>query len=552
VVNVDDDKAKVLLENILERVERDSNSGKLRLTGVLSDGEYQALVRAHELLGGAAGKAATTPVLETVIPVSLSIESLSFAAPQDPEVLLCLDFGTAMSKASATRSDDFGLLELAIGRRAGQTEPVFALASSLYITAGGRVLFGENAIRESTQGQSGGRKRLDSLKDILCKDVVSNLDEAILEGDLNPTKVPLTKGDVVTLFLAYLTDMAVTELAEVHGSSRYVKRRFTRPVLPPDRAPWAEEQLRRLLARAQVVADTLHGQWASGVPVDHAKQILNQVRTLDATPEYLVGDCLQEPIAAIASRVRNYECAKDVRRLIVIVDVGAGTIDYAMFVQVDKKGQQPRFWELQNSVKVLRQAGNQVDNYLRQFIMRQAGLSDTDPDFAKIDAVLSLRIRAYKEELFRSETVSYVLENDATGVVRLSEFLEQEAVIGLEKQIHAKFQEVLDGINQSWFDAMGGLGIPIVFTGGGSNLPFVRSLAKSVLVRGRPYPVRGATPTPQWVGEKFPELVSEYPQLAVAIGGASREIPGIAPNTWDAFRGDLGPDFVMLPATKGN
>jgi molecular chaperone HscA len=236
----------------------------------------------------------------------------------------------------------------------------------------------------------------------------------------------------------------------------------------------------------------------------------------------------------------------------VIVDVGAGTIDYAMFVQVDKKGQQPRFWELQNSVKVLRQAGNQVDNYLRQFIMRQAGLSDTDPDFAKIDAVLSLRIRAYKEELFRSETVSYVLENDATGVVRLSEFLEQEAVIGLEKQIHAKFQEVLDGINQSWFDAMGGLGIPIVFTGGGSNLPFVRSLAKSVLVRGRPYPVRGATPTPQWVGEKFPELVSEYPQLAVAIGGASREIPGIAPNTWDAFRGDLGPDFVMLPATKGN
>ena len=45
-------QAVILVENILERIERDENTGRWRLDGVISEKERQALVSAFESLGG--------------------------------------------------------------------------------------------------------------------------------------------------------------------------------------------------------------------------------------------------------------------------------------------------------------------------------------------------------------------------------------------------------------------------------------------------------------------------------------------------------------------
>ena len=557
------EKAAIFLENLIERIEKEKNSNKWKIDGVISDKERKALVYAFQLVtGGKPPEPASTAVViaeSEIIPsavktVALNLNSLSIDSPENPGVLLCLDFGTAMSKAFATEDSDEILLDLEIGRRAGQENPIYSLQSSVFITDDGRILFGHRAISESTHTVTGPRKRFDSIKDILCKDVIHNLDNSPLDKEFNPTDVALSKGDMVTLFLAYFTDMAVSELAgERFKKSRYVRRRFTRPVLPPDRAPWAEEQLRTLLARAQILADTLNGKWQDGIGVQEAKYILDEIRNLEEIPTFLVDDGVVEPVAAVGSRVRNYICSSDKKRLLMVVDVGAGTIDFALFAEVEKKGEPPHIWEVPGSVQYLRQAGDTVDKLLRRYILQKADISTTDSDYHLINAELSLNIRNLKEELFREGVVGYSLTNDATGEVHLDGFLEQRGVKELENAIHEKFRQVLNNVHPSWIDGLGHGLVPVVFTGGGAQLPMVRSLdGKQEIIHNKSLEIKSAVPIPRWVNEEYEELINEYLHLAVAIGGASRNLPTLAPQTFEEFGGLEAHGWTIKPAYKGS
>jgi molecular chaperone HscA len=558
---MDNSTALAFLANLVEHIERDAITGKLKLDGVISEREYEALGFALELLGGSFDpeprldpRRAPPAVLEpepAEKDIPLNLDSIALEGPEDAEVLLCLDFGTAMSKAFATESTDDQLLDLPIGKQAGQTEPLYSLVSSIFITNSGRILFGHRAIGESTHTDSGTRRRFDSIKDILCKDVVCDLDEAPLEAPYNPTEVRLTKGDMVTLFLAYFTDMAASEL-EDQGYSRYVRRRFTRPVLPQDRAPWAEDQLRTLLARAQVLADTLHGQWNDGIDAAKVKHILRQIKNLEEVPTFLVDEGVVEPVAAVGSRFREFVCEKAFRRLLMVVDVGAGTIDYALFAELHKKGHPIQVWQLPGSVQVLRQAGDAVDKLLRRYILKKSDVSTTDNDFHMIDADLSLRIRQLKEQLFREKRTEFYLTNDRSGVITLNEFLIQPGVKELEKAIHEKFAECLKGVHESWISGLGGHGLAIVFTGGGASLPMVRSLGRGdTFAYGKRIQLMPSTLTPRWVEEDDPDLAEEFPQLAVAIGGSSRSLPVLAPKTFQEFGGLEAEGWTIPPASKG-
>lgn len=535
--------ALIFLESLIERIERDSDSGKLKLDGVISEKEYEAIGVAIDALGGTfeapQQEENVAPVLSVQDPkpvidaIPLNLDSLSLDGPEHPDLLLCLDFGTAMSKAFATDGSDEALVELEIGQQAGQKDPIFALVSSIFITDSGRILFGQQAISESIN--AGDRKRFDSIKDILCKDVVRNLDESPLEAAYNPTHEPLTKGDMVTLFLGYFTDMATTLLHD-KGHSRYVRRRFTLPVLPPERSTWAEDQLRTLLARAQVLADTLHGKWQDGIDVGTAKQILDVIKNLEEIPKFLIDDGVVEPVAAVGSRFRNLVCKEDLRRLLMVVDVGAGTIDYALFAEIRQKDKSLQLSKIPGSIKVLRQAGDMVDKLLRRYILKTADVRSTDSDFHMIDASLSLRIRQDKEELFQKERVEFVLSNDKTGEIILSEFLGEPGVREFEKAIHEKFSQCINDVHESYISGLGSGGLAVVFTGGGAGLPMIKSIA-NVSIPEKIVRMQSSELIPPWVKDEYPELESEFPQLAVAIGGASRSLPALAPQTFEKFGG---------------
>lgn len=101
--------AALLLGNLLDRVEQDAVTGKWRL-GTLTSKEKAAIELAVKVLG--AGNAVSTvtvppppdklPPEVTTLPepaIALDIRSLERTSADNPGITLCLDFGTAMSKA---------------------------------------------------------------------------------------------------------------------------------------------------------------------------------------------------------------------------------------------------------------------------------------------------------------------------------------------------------------------------------------------------------------------------------------------------------------------
>jgi len=170
---------------------------------------------------------------------------------------MCVDFGTAMSKAFAIQGESTPI-ELALGQRAG--DKGYPVDSSLFISDDGILHFGPQAVEHGTAVAGLGRARFDSPKARLSMGQQVDIHRAPIGKEINPiTATPVTEGELITLYLGYLTDLATSEL-EAKGYSRYCARRFARPCWSDERNKWAEPLLRRMLSQAQILADTFHDQ----------------------------------------------------------------------------------------------------------------------------------------------------------------------------------------------------------------------------------------------------------------------------------------------------
>lgn len=539
------DKTRILLENVFARLERDPESARWRLVGTVTDGERDALVEAVVAFGGTVAPSAQVAV-SRFVPVpsgraaDLNLDSLKRASPDCPEILLCLDFGTAMSKAMATRDADDNLVELALGKGVGDPGEIYGLRSSMFIARSGRIYFGHEAVAQSNEVESTARKRLDSLKQRMSQGRPGDLSEGMFDVATNPTSVPISWADAITLYLGYLTDIATSELKGARFS-RYVKRRFARPCWEQGRAMWADGELRAMLARAQVIADTFHGRWSGGIPLDEAKATIDKVAALDQIPEYLVAEGVEEPIAAAASRLESQERE---RGLFVVLDIGAGTSDFAAFwVNQDPEAERFTVWQIPGTIDALAQAGDTIDGYLHGFILEKAHLRPGQTDYEYASSRLALEIRQAKETLIRAGEVDVVLSNSSRVKVTKDEFLACDAVQDFGRLLSDRLAGVLTRADGSWLNALASFEqvgrdyISLVLTGGGSALPVVQDLAKGIVeVRGRRFKLMGARSVPAWIEERYPGIISSYQKMAVAIGGAARKLPQLGPAT-PAFGG---------------
>lgn len=544
--------AVLFLESLLERVEFDQTTGKWRL-GTISVQEKAALEAAIAALGGGAPTlntnstaAGTQPQAivvaqpdtsenhesETVASVidsssepsapcvTLNIQALERKTPDNPDVTLCLDFGTAMSKAFAMKGAGKPI-ELALGVRAGASG--YPVDSSLFITDDGLLLLGPQALEKGVAAAEAGRTRFDSPKARLSMGEQGEIDKILVGEDVNPTATRLSEGDLITLYLGYLTDLAVSEL-ENHGFSRYVRRRFARPCWPEDRNRWAEPLLRRMLAQGQILADTFAGRWKEGIPVAEAKAALVKVKELAAVPEYLLDEGVPEPVAAAASLMLRDEAQ---RELFMVVDVGAGTTDFGVFLlqhNPDKDICLTRI--VPNTVEYLPEAGNRVDDLLKFFVLDLEGIDAGSAEGKLNKTYLDSRIRLYKETLFRDGIVEVVLANHSRVVVDREQFLGSTRVRSFAERLNTKVKEVLSRVGDGYLDLMMQTELKVVLTGGGAGLQMIKDLAEGVVeVKGRKILKRPTATVPEWIEETYPQFASQYPQLAVAIGGATPDLP---------------------------
>jgi molecular chaperone HscA len=457
--------------------------------------------------------------------------ALSFDAPQNPECVLCLDFGTARSKAFASMSDgdddpDPELVELGLGRLDGDADAIYTVASSLWISDDGLLYVGSEAMRRSAHAvlSDGNRRRLDSVKQQLTLVAYEhNLAARRLEPELNPTTVPLSYEDAICLFLAYLTDLSVTELA-AKGKSRYIKRRFTVPAWQPAQRSWAESTLAKYMTRAQILADTFHGKWRSGIPAERWMTAVSAAGAHDNRLSYLLDRAsgargILEPLAAGSGRVWADSGTKN---LVLVIDVGAGTTDFSLFWVVQNIGNlQRKAFQVAPYSDAIRMAGDFIDErLLLQLVARAHGSSD-ELVRKRIETGLRLTgLRSLKERLFTTGEIQTTLDStDQTVSIKLDEFLGNEQVKGVVSEIEKAVQRFLNSVDVSW--AAVADNAQIVLTGGGANMPNIKALADRVWeFGGKPLRFRRVPAVPKFIADNYDDnFQREYPQLAVAIGG---------------------------------
>lgn len=561
--------ARFLLESLIERIDRNA-------IGTISSAEREALGVALGLLRGrAAGPTPKPPETPTPMPpsppplaggatvsaptsqeeapapelpetpqpqVALVTDALDRNTPDDPDVLLCLDFGTAMSKAFA-QSDDGQPFELELGAQAGGEG--YAVPSSVFITDGGKVLFGFEAVDASQELSDSNRARLDSIKSWLSQRSDGNLDAYPLRAEMNPTQVKLTEGDLIRIYLAYLTDLAVSQVQtwsveDTKGPlSRYVRRRFAHPCWPSSaQKSWADRLMRHWMAEAQILADTFHGRWEGGLDVAEVKDAVDQVRALDRRPEYLIADGVPEPVAVAAGALVDGE---DKRLPFMVIDVGAGTTDFGLFLlREDEQREITRVFQVPGSIKALMQAGDRIDMMLKKFILDAQGVDLTEPHGRLVAADLSRRIRGLKERLFADTSVQYVLSDGTLGKIELDDFMASRPVREFSERVDQGFRDVLEGLHDTWINYLTKTDLTVILTGGGASLPMMRALAEGwVEVRGKRIGRKVVNPLPSWILDDSPDLEPVYPQLAVAIGGAAHELPETVDGP-EAFAGGGG------------
>ena len=172
-------KAALLLRNLLARLDADAATEKPQFRGVVSDAERDALRSLledagnspiHSLPEAVQESAKHRPPATRSPAVTLNTEASRLDTSPKPHWTLCLDFGTAKSKAFAASDDEDEpkLSPLPVGKADEDLDgSVHEVSSSVWIDDNGLLFVGSEAIKRGMvygDPSRTTRRRLDSLK----------------------------------------------------------------------------------------------------------------------------------------------------------------------------------------------------------------------------------------------------------------------------------------------------------------------------------------------------------------------------------------------------
>ncbi len=305
------------------------------------------------------------------------------------------------------------------------------------------------------------------------------------------------------------------------------------------------------LLQAQVVADTLSGEWST-LTTHRAKSVLNAVKKQDISKLDAIlahHASVREPVAAGAAQFEDFldaSVSPQARQLMLVIDAGAGTTDFALFQSFyDHKTEASSLALISSAVRMSRVAGNRFDHALRPMMLRACNVHPENgspwnaEDFAIIKADLDSQIRALKRQLFTAAAVAISLRPGASGLLSLDEVIAEASYQELGSALQTQRDELLgnaltDENIQEYQNATRALGRPVpihvLLTGGSSKLPIIADLAEGVsTIRGVNFNFQRINDLPQWIDALPRDLAEmtarEFSQCAVAIGGCAPQLP---------------------------
>ncbi len=560
-------EARILLKNLFNRL-ADQDDGSYVLEGKLTADEVEALRIALGMLDGEV--VPQQPVTPVVVPPQRPLPPIPEPIPEpvhepvhEPEparepvpastvrrldikesvndllslkdapenTRLCLDFGTAMSKATlvvdgedAYEDEEITVLELG---RYGDDEDDYKLISAVYIDDDGKLWFGKDAEKNcADDSPNGERQVMDNIKHWLS---LGQVDE-IVDGQFNPTNISVKYAEVILAYLTFLTwavNQALENLEQPSGGyPRNLNRRFAMPCLLDAEFKEVKYRLERYLGEAQVLADVFFKEIRNGLPLERFVGALQALRGGGRHEYRFIREGITEPLG-VAGSLLNYASVKPHHMVVMVMDIGAGTSDFSVYrMFVDPANNKSIAVEAEGSVGGVTEAGNHLDLTLMGLLYKKLGF-DWDDVPARVQWALKRNIREYKEELFTRERV-FVSHDGYEAEVSLNEFLQSAGVQDFKRSLDEKMTGILESINHDWVDLIGTAKIPyltVALTGGGASLPMVQELANREIIVGRkPIRLVQAKAFPAWLEEAHGALELDYPRIAVSLGGARKNL----------------------------
>lgn len=529
-------EAQEFIQNLLDRLDRDGTKFTLP-GGILTARE----VTAFRVLAGLdpaplEAKSDHREVegkVESEFP--LNLRCLTEAC--DEERVLCVDFGTAFSKAAVWEQFGVDPIPLPIGKDIS-ANPL--LIDSVIFLGSERISFGPKAMQELASEGDETRLLFTSPKEILTLDYESIQNDRP-SAAIDPHKA-FKKKELLVLFLGFLTALTSRELKSLKIDGN-VRRRFAAPGWG-DAQPNAEgkvfdrmtAQLRRFLAEAQILSDSFTiDQWLNGIEIKDAKAAIAQLNKLNDS-QLQDAPFIERPVLEVVAAASSMkEQLLNKRPQVVVVDVGAGTTDLGAFKYVGASDS-PKFASYANGMAALEIAGNRLDDALKMLVREKLGLGEDSTAKPKLERNLAQNTQFYKKELFENGLVIVSIVGLPDVEITLSEFMASKIVVNFESKFREKVLKLLGNADKAGGVSFTGAASEnyVVFTGGGGSLPFLHKVFEGglKLPAGTAY-FQKMDPRPRWLEDASEEAREVFPQIAVSVGGASPDLPKQLPTVLD-------------------
>jgi molecular chaperone DnaK (HSP70) len=428
---------------------------------------------------------------------------------------LCIDFGTAFSKAAAAPVgawSDFQpslVRPLMLSRHEPSGNP-FLLDSAVFVDDA-QVLFGRAALERADAMSGKKRMALRSFKTLLS---VSDLDRALATNaaaSIDPHRI-FQMRDLIVLYLAYLLEavqqgfQADPLLAKV----RPVSRRYAAPAWRGGDSAGMHDAVVALFGEAEafraLVSDRL--LTTEGLPIGTVTDLLP--KAVARAQPYEMGLIFEATAAAAYTSIG----LRDSGSHLVVVDMGAGTTDFAALAHAGG-----RTLELPEARVTLKQAGDFIDGVIANIVLDSASWARTPAQQRDLWSGLMRQMRDIKETVFADGRASLrhagkVLSLSMRDIERDKDFRE------FHKALTHAYEHSLSVVRADARARRRGE-IQAVAVGGGAYAPFIQALIASKPRGGGPR-VTPRPATPDWADapEFQGNLAPVFPQLSIAIGGA--------------------------------
>jgi molecular chaperone DnaK (HSP70) len=449
---------------------------------------------------------------------------------------LCIDFGTAFSKAAAapsglwSRFDPSYVRPLMLGSHEGRGN-AFLLESAVFVDDD-RILFGRAAVARANAIGDTKRSALRSFKTLLS---VSDLDRALntnAPASIDPHRI-FQMRDLIVLYLAYLLaaiDRAAasdTMLAQAELSNW----RYAAPAWRNVDGAGMHRDIVRLFAEAEAfrLAAGRRLLAADGLSLRMVSDALP--RSAEEAQPTEMGLIFEATAAAAYTSVG----LEDSPSHTIVVDMGAGTTDIGALARLG-----PRTFEMPDARVTLKQAGDFIDRVIADLVLGAAKWARSREQKAELWTALMRQIGDIKETVFADGRAT--LRNQGRSVTLAMRDVERdEDIRDFTRSLREAYDHAL-AIVRADARARGRSEVQAVAVGGGAATPFVQELLQRKSGSTRPR-VRPRRAVPDWArsGVFKGNLAPVFPQLAISIGGA------IAPDGMLAER-----DVITRPANDQN